>query len=326
MDRYIFSFIDEDRHGIFRDLTSEKAKDIIDFLPSHKQYSNLIISNVEKVLLSYKLNSVIDLPGKELFCNLENYNYQKEDVYHIIIPTTSISKMPVSYLRRLKEKNNNIRLYALVTDSMHASSPHMTLVRDKLFSDIWEAVLTYDKYDAEEYGFKWFGYSYYSSFDDVEPDNFASDIYYVGFDKGGRGETIESLFACFKHEDIKARFDVVSKKRKMQGGIAYLKQGISYPTVVSRLKSSNCILEVLQNNQKSQSLRYFEAVVYNKKLLTMNKNIVDLPYYNPRYMKVFESIQDIDIRWIKRREKVDYGYQGDFSPLNLIHFIDGDKK
>lgn len=31
MDKYIFTYVDEDREGIFRDLTSEEAKKIIVF-------------------------------------------------------------------------------------------------------------------------------------------------------------------------------------------------------------------------------------------------------------------------------------------------------
>lgn len=67
-----------------------------------------------------------------------------------------------------------------------------------------------------------------------------------------------------------ARFDVVSPNaQKNESGLKYLKSKIRYLQVVSRVKSSNCILEVLQTNQKAQSLRYFEAIVYNKKLLTI---------------------------------------------------------
>lgn len=75
------------------------------------------------------------------------------------MPTTSISKFPVKYLKDFRKWHGNVKLYALIADSMHASSPHMNLVREKLFSDVWERVLTYDKYDAEEYDFTWFGYS-----------------------------------------------------------------------------------------------------------------------------------------------------------------------
>ena len=38
-----------------------------------------------------------------------------------------------------------------------------------------------------------------------------------------------------------------------------------------------------------------------------------MKYYDARYMKYFKNIDDIDIEWVKRREKVDYGYKDDFS-------------
>ena len=107
----------------------------------------------------------------------------------MIMPSTSISKFTLMYLKGFKNRHSNVNLYALITDSMHASSPHMNLVREKLFSAMWDRVLTYvtyDNYDVEEYVFTWFGYTYCSFYDFVEPDLIEFDIYYVGYDKGDR--------------------------------------------------------------------------------------------------------------------------------------------
>ena len=73
--------------------------------------------------------------------------------------------------------------------------------------------------------------------------------------------------------------------------------------------------------QYGPSLRYFEAVCYNKKLLTNNPCVVDLPYYDPRYIQVFNNPSDIDIDWLREDCTVDYGYKGDFSPNILIDRI-----
>lgn len=198
MDKYIFAYINEDKNGIFRDLTSEAAKKIITFLPSHKQFTNPCLDKVEKLCLSYQLNSRFHVPFQSVFYNLDSFDYETKNIYHMIIPTTSISKFTESYLIDFKKRHPNVKLYALVTDSLHASSPHMNLVRDKLFSKVWDIVLTYDKYDAEEYGFTWFGYTYYSSFDYVKPDVIESDIYYVGYDKGGRSRIISDIYRYFQ--------------------------------------------------------------------------------------------------------------------------------
>ena len=36
-------------------------------------------------------------------------------------------------------------------------------------------------------------------------------------------------------------------------------------------------------------------------------------------MGIIENIDDIDVDWVKKREEIDYNYDGEFSP---IHFID----
>lgn len=324
MDKYIFTYVDEDREGIFRDLTSEEAKKIIDFLPSHKRYTISLLNKAEKLCLSYQLNSKFQVPFQSVFYNLDAYKYESQHTYHMIMPTTSISKFTVQYLKTFKKKHSNVKLYALVTDSMHASSPHMNLVREKLFSDVWDRVLTYDKYDAEEYGFTWFGYSYYSSYDFVEPDPVESDIYYVGYDKGGRENLVKEIFRNLQKNQCNCRFDVVASQTSMKdSSFVYMEEKISYPQVVSRVKSSNCILEILQENQESQSIRYFEAIIYNRKLLTNNRHIQELPYYDARYMKYFNSIADIDFEWVRNKDNIDYQYDGRFSPLRIVDFIAG---
>ena len=38
-------------------------------------------------------------------------------------------------------------------------------------------------------------------------------------------------------------------------------------------------------------------------------------------MRVFESIEDIDVDRVKAIEKIDYKYKGEFSPLGIIVYI-----
>lgn len=258
-----------------------------------------------------------------MFYNIHRYPFVKEVSYSMIIPTSSIGKLSVRYLRRLKKKHPNIRLFALVTDSMHADSTHMAYVREKLFSDVWDAVLTYDRYDAKEYGFHWFGYCYYS-FHGTSRVTKKSDLYYVGYDKGNRRGKVEAIYGYLVDKGVKCRFDVVCnrvKQNREKSGIKYRNQKISYGQVLSQVQSSNCILEVLQEGQETQSIRYFEAVVYNKKLLTTNRHLSELPFYDGRYMKYFEKPEDIDLAWVKEEEKINYGYRNEFSPLLLVDYI-----
>lgn len=320
MEHFIFLFPTDDHDGIFRDLTLPDSRKIIDYLPTFYRNNHGIGKIISKVALNNKLTIIPDTI-KASFFNLENYYYQVDRIYHMIIPSSSIAKLTISYLKNFKRNHPNVKLYALLTDSMHASSPHMSFVRDKLTSEVWDYVLTYDPYDAQEYKFVWFGYSYYSSFDYVEPDEMTSDLYYIGYNKGGREKTILELYDNLKKQNVNCRFDIVSKKPNRFNDLVYLANKISYPEVVSRVKSTNCILEILQDGQETQSLRYFESILYGKKLLTNNKHIMELPFYNPNYMRYIGPFDEIDYKWIQRKEDVQYEYHNEFSPLGLIDFI-----
>ena len=323
-EKFIFCFVDKDENGIFKDLTADVAQSKIEYWPSHKFAKGKINQFIKSVLLSMTLNSKFHVPFQEVYYNLHHYPFKKEDDYYVILPSTSISQYSLCYLKKFKQKNSNVHLIALLTDSMHASSPHLNLVRDKLFSDVWYKVLTYDKYDAKEYGFTWFGYTYYSDFTHIKPSNKISDIYYIGFEKGHREGKIADIYEYLKQNDVDACFKVIHKKGDefVKGSsLAYTQNKIPYPQVISEIQSTNCILEMLQENQESQSLRYFESIVFNKKLLSNNKHLSELPYYNEKYMKYFDKIEDIDPNWVKEKTNIDYGYKGEFSPIYLIDFI-----
>lgn len=85
-----------------------------------------------------------------------------------------------------------------------------------------------------------------------------------------------------------------------------------YEVVLKRTLEANCVLEIVRPGQVGFTLRTFEAVVYNKKLLTNNEHIKEFQFYNPSYMKVFKSVEDIDWKWVKERNAVNYHYKGDF--------------
>ena len=38
-------------------------------------------------------------------------------------------------------------------------------------------------------------------------------------------------------------------------------------------------------------------------------------------MKIFDNVEEIDWNWVKQKEKIDYGYQGEFSPLRLLEYL-----
>ena len=95
-----------------------------------------------------------------------------------------------------------------------------------------------------------------------------------------------------------------------------------YEKLLMLTQLSNCIFDMTQVGQTGVTFRYYEAVVYNKKLLTNNREIVNMPFFDDRFIHFYNHIEDIDWDWVKRREEIDYGYNGEFSPVNLLTRIE----
>lgn len=324
-EKIVFTFPTYPPIFIFNDFIGAEAREKnIDFLLPYKDGKNKITKIIKKILFSYKINKIIKMPLKRIFYNIENYNWESDLEYRFIITTEALAYYSIDYLLKFKKKHPNVLLYVLCTDSLSAHSVHLLFVREKLFSDIWTMVLTYDKYDAEKYNFKWVGYNIYSNIKTTLKDASTSDIYYVGRIKANDGRKIilSKVFNFLSSNGISCRFDIVDRSKKnTSSGYNILRHDISYEVVLSRIETTNVILEILQDGQETQTARWFEAISHNKKLLSNNKHIAELPYYNSRYMRYFEKLEDIDIEWIKEKVDIDYGYKNEFSPLNIIDII-----
>ena len=153
-----------------------------------------------------------------------------------------------------------------------------------------------------------------------------SDAYFLGALKDGRTTEIIDLYEKFVKNNVNVKFDVVENQGKTldynNKGFNMHKEKMTYKEVLEEVQKTNCIIEFVQKGQRSQTLRYFEAVCYNKKLLTNNPNVKNLKFYNEKYMKVFDKFDDIDFEWVKVQENVDYGYNGEFSSKYFIEELD----
>lgn len=246
----------------------------------------------------------------------------------IVLDTGVLKIYSINYLVYLKNKYN-AKLVLLVLNSMHADSGNVKDVKSQIFSDIWDSILTFDKEDAKEYNWIYFGLNYFSTPKKIRKDlQVDTDVYFVGGLKGNRDNLIYNTFKTLNDNCEKVTFDIFCFNKEMLENvkypdkIRYYTEWKNYDEIQEEILKSNCILEILQENQHTQSVRYFEAIYYNKKLLTNNPDIVNLPYYDNRYMKYFSKPEDIDLEWIKKKEKIDYNYKGDFSPLKLLEIIE----
>ena len=303
----LFIESDSNRHlGLFYDLKTFPNIDFVTF-PNH-------INLVRKVLTRV---------SPTLSFLTATYGSIKKRYDRIVIVDTALACMDESVLNMLRKLGGTLTV--IVLNSLSASSPSFEGAKRLLFSFPPESIYTFDRIEAEQYGFCYLGLAYYSAH--VLPDiPCEQDVYFAGGLKGGREGEIIRLCNHLEKSGLGTCFECVNvtganvPKRVPHGFHLVSRRWVPYERVLEGVAQSRCIVELLQDGQHAQSIRYFESVCYNKNLLTNNPGVFDLPYYDPNHMFYFQSIDDIDCERIARAATPDFGYKGEFSPINLRLF------
>lgn len=307
--------------------------DLIDNPEVTLVWDNAKISIKKELLLKRKVQwltkGYLDVFGYE-----ENNLYEvikanstKNDMVYVIFFNGALHHNPylAGTLRRYKREFKNIKYVLYYTDIINcAVSKNAYYLQMK---KIFDLVYTVDAADAAKYGMKLWP-TLYSRAKDYGDVHTKFDMYFCGVSKG-RSSILLDCLSKSTDNAINTKMDVIcyDDADAYQGYDELLtirspKQHLMYSSVLEHELEANCILEVVQKGQVALTLRAYEAVVYNKKLLTNNKTIFTFKYYNPLYMKYFENVEAIDWEWVGRREKVEYCYDNSFSPSWLIEDID----
>lgn len=148
-----------------------------------------------------------------------------------------------------------------------------------------------------------------------------SDLFFIGEEKG-RGPLLKEIAESAVKNHIKYKFIVpdIEKSGTVIPGVGK-SDYLPYSKMQKIMVNSTCLLELVADGQSGCSYRYYEAVVYNKKLISNCRSIEKMPYYNPRFMKIIKNAEEIDYNWITNGEPVDYHYKGTFTVNNFAAMI-----
>lgn len=307
---------------VYSDLCQDERAEFLEILPHIK---NPILRAIRKIHCSGRINGIIKLPFKDIWHSaIDDIKWEQNVEYHIVFLSCPFVKRSISYWARLKKEYNvKYSMYQLsANDSFSARSIKQLQAINEFDRKIgFERILTTQPRDAEKYGYI---LCYYccSIIGGNTLESIENDLYLINNAKGRLKQFLD-VYESSKQNSVKSFFRITGVKKDDQlysNEIIYNKV-IGYKEAVKEMKKSNCLFEVLGEAQTGASMHYYEAVLYNKKLLTDNKSVVDLPFYNSEYMHVFEKAEDIDWNWVKERIPVDYNYDGRYSPTNLIEEI-----
>lgn len=252
---------------------------------------------------------------------------QYEEIFVLLTNGAFVtSAMPASVLHALKKRYPHVRFALYYYDGVNTGASFLAdFVRAQFTFDF---LYTFEKPDAEKYGFKYWP-SPYSALLNIPAQQAEKDLYFCGRSGNAvrRAIYLDVLEKC-RRNAVNADMDILVLKNPDDycrfTDIARIHGAgdiVPYPKVLERTLQAKCILDVVLPYHTGLSLRPYEAVCYNRKLLTNNRSILKFPYYDSRYMQYFEKVEDIDWDWVKEDIEVDYHYDGEFSPLRLLEDI-----
>lgn len=109
-----------------------------------------------------------------------------------------------------------------------------------------------------------------------------SDVFYIGKEKNRLRKLLE-IYDELSAVHLNCLFLIlgVSKKERInRKGIVYLDRPLNYIDVLKYVQNTKCVIDIVQNGAMGITLRDYEALYYDKVLLTDNNYIVHTPFYN----------------------------------------------
>lgn len=278
-----------------------------------------LLHRLHHLHFSFFLNRFMTLPFQYVW--KKGYSVKIEDLsdnkkYCVIFTDISACRVDVKYLQELQSKANVELVLVLV--NIVLSKRRLLEERFKYFSTFF----SFDKADCDRYGFIHHA-SFYSKLPIDTSGKKDSDVFFVGVSKGMRHEKLAKIYNRLKKNNLVPNFYLAHHKNVSDrvDGIHY-NEWLSYKEVLNKVSHTNCILEIVGDNQEGMTLRSMEAICYNKRLITDNLAITRLKYFESGFIQYLPQIENVDISFLKDTTPVDYQYENDFSPIKLLEHIE----
>ena len=190
----------------------------------------------------------------------------------------------------------------------------------------FDEVITYDEGEAKRYGLKY--YPTPMSFVDVPDDNSLeeSDIYFCGKAKS-RYPIIHKIYQKCSSLGLKCDFNIfeMTEEADKISGINYSKSFFTYQENLQHIKKTRCILEIMQDGAVGFTPRLWEAITYNRHILSNNEAILTSKYFIEGATHVFSDengISEFLCQELEKEPTYTQCIKDGLSPLSLLNFLD----
>jgi len=154
--------------------------------------------------------------------------------------------------------------------------------------NLFDTVFSFDPDDVKNYKLKPLtNYIYFDKKplkEDVEYDCFT--ISYLD----ERLETMNRIAEIFHQKNLKSNFVIVGDKKpeRIHDDILFSEDRLNQDEVHHKINESKAVLDLLRDEQAGLSFRIFEAMGFQKKIITSNRYVQDFDFYNPENILIID--------------------------------------
>lgn len=325
--KYNFVFLSSDLDYYYYSFATS-INNINTFFLSDKVFKTLKKSILFKIHMG-RINRIIKLPFKQIW-NRKFYNEEINNnlpICFVLWGEWALYNRETGFSEYLRKKYPGCKIVWFIQDlfstQLSLYENHIDLCKEK---KIYDRIVSYDKGDCVKYGFTY--HPTVMSYMQI-PDNpnlEETDVLFIGKDKGRLPLLIE-ICNYLREYGLICNFrlyGVPYEKRINVDGIYYYDSKLTYREIIEYVKKTKCIIELMQPEAQNFTLRTWEALLYNKYLITNNKSLQSSSFYCDKSMCVIDNIGDITQSFIEAIKSVEiqYDYQQQISPNALIAFLE----
>lgn len=274
--------------------------------------TNKFFNFLMRIHLSNKINSIVNLPYKSFWCFKRVKFYKKQIKYMqnqnlpicFVLFSDCLALEKYGFSEILKKEFPNSKIVYYFQDLVDLDKRKKELVEN--IPSYIDAVFSFDGKEAEKYNLHFHNISYsLPHYDKNRVPKY--DVFFLGAAKNRLPEIIDA-YEVLKKQNIKCLFFIIGvdkADRKYEDEINYC-NFVSYGDYLEYLQDSKCVLEIMQKNGTGNTIRTNEVIAYDKLLLSNNQSLLKNSLYDSEYMKVFDDLSLIDIKFFLQKYPLEY--------------------
>ena len=261
----------------------------------------------------------INLPFKSIwYCRICKYICDDKDAELVVlIYDWNRFANNEKFLKYLKKHFKNIKLVYMFTNIVKKSYAYENNFVEKL-PYYYDLIYTYDINDSKKYNYCYHPLIY--SKINIKQKN-DKKVFFIGKAKDRYGK-IKEVYEFLHKNKINTEFYVseLNNDNEYKDGIIYNKK-MPYIECIKKMSTCNCILDIIQGESSGFTLKVCEAVIYDKFLITNNKEVFNAPFYDKNSIIVIDNVEDIKLSFFKNEKVVKYDKNAKYV-FSIDHFLE----